>query len=130
MVRRRFLQLLSRTVNPLALRLAHTGRGPFAELSHVGRRTGTTYRTPLILARVDDGFVAELTYGDQVSWYRNLRANGRGEVLVGGVRYEVAGIDDYPSAAGLAAYPLPARTILKILRRRQFRLIRVERERP
>ena len=129
-MKRRFLQLLSRTVNPLALRAAHTGRGPFAELSHVGRRTGRTYRTPLILARVDDGFVADLTYGDGVSWYRNLRANGRGEVLVGGVRYEVTGIEDYPTAAGFAAFSLPARTILKILRRREFRLIRVERERP
>jgi hypothetical protein len=85
------------------------------------------YETPLILARVDDGFVAELTYGADVAWYRNLVATKRGELLVGGAEYQVAGIEVNPAAAGLAAFPPAARTILKLLRRNQFRLIRVHR---
>jgi hypothetical protein len=94
-------------------------------LRHFGRRSGPMYETPLILARVDDAFVAELTYGDEVAWYRNLVATKRGELLVGGAEYRVAGIEDYPAAAGLAAFPPAARTLLKLLRRNQFRLIRV-----
>lgn len=74
------------------------GRGPFSSLRHFGRRSGRMYETPLILARVDDGFVAE----------------------------QVAGIEDYPAATGLAAFPPAARAILKLLRRNQFRLIRVQ----
>ena len=124
-LKRRFLRLLSRTINPLALKAARAGRGPFSQLSHFGRRTGQRYETPLILAKVDDGFVAELTYGDDVAWYRNLKATGRGELLVRGVTHQISGVDNLPAADGLAAYPLPARTVLKLLGRRQFRLIRI-----
>ena len=58
-----------------------------------------TYETPLILARADDGFVAELTYGADVAWYRNLLANKTGELLVRGSKYRVTGIEPYPAAA-------------------------------
>jgi deazaflavin-dependent oxidoreductase (nitroreductase family) len=125
-LKQRFLHLLSRTLNPLALRAARSGHGPFSRLRHFGRRSGRMYETPLILARVDDGFVAELTYGADVAWYRNLVATKRGELLVRGGEYHVAGIEDYPAAAGLAAFPPAARAILKLLRRNQFRLIRVQ----
>jgi hypothetical protein len=124
-LKQRYLHLLSRTLNPLALRAARSRRGPFSRLRHFGRRTGRMYETPLILARVDDGFVAELTYGADVAWYRNLVATKRGELLVHGQDYLVTGIEDYPASAGLRAYPLPARTVLKLLRRNQFRLLRV-----
>ena len=59
--KRIFLRILTRTVNPLALAAARSGRGPFATLRHVGRRSGRTYETPLILARVTGGFVAAAT---------------------------------------------------------------------
>ena len=93
-----------------------------------GRRSGRTYETPLILARADDGFVAELTYGADVAWYRNLLANKTGELLVRGSPYRVTGIEPYPTEAGLAAYPVGARMILKLLRRKEFQLIRVDNE--
>ena len=81
--------------------------------------------TPLILARADDGFVAELTYGADVAWYRNLLANKTGELLVRGSKYRVTGIEPYPAAAS-RRYPAGERMILKLLRRREFQLIRVE----
>ena len=73
-VRRGFLRLLKNTINRLAVPIARSGYGPFALVRHVGRRTGLTYETPLVLARVADGFVAELTYGPNVDWYRNVTA--------------------------------------------------------
>ncbi|GAB7067305.1 nitroreductase family deazaflavin-dependent oxidoreductase [Mycobacterium hodleri] len=124
-VKRTYLRVLARTINPLALAAARSGRGPFALLRHTGRRSGRTYETPLILARVAGGFVAELTYGADVAWCRNLAANGRGEVLVGGALYRVTGLEPYSTAAGMDAYPQPQRTILKLLRRSEFRLITI-----
>ena len=125
-LKRLYFKVLGRTLNPLALKAARWGHGPFSLLRHVGRNSGRTYETPLILARADDGFVAELTYGADVAWYRNLLANKTGELLVRGSKYRVTGIEPYPAAAGLAAYPAEERMILKLLRRREFQLIRVE----
>jgi len=122
----RFLKLLNRTLNPITLRAAHRGRGPFSLVEHVGRTSGRTFEAPLILARVPEGFVAELTYGDRVNWYRNLIAAGGGRVLWRGEWFEVTGVEPYGTAAGLRAFGPPASWVLRVLRRREFRLLRVE----
>src|SRR4051812_50056213 len=75
-VQRRFLWMLKNSLNRLTIRIARSGRGPFSLVRHVGRRSGRTYETPVILARVPQGFVAELTYGAGVDWYRNIVAAG------------------------------------------------------
>jgi deazaflavin-dependent oxidoreductase (nitroreductase family) len=117
------LWLLSHTLNPIAIRAARAGRG-FDLVRHVGRKTGRVYETPLILARVDGGFVAELTYGTDVAWYRNVVAAGRCAVLVKGREYEIDCIEPYPSDAGRRAFGFPGRVILTLLRRREFRFLR------
>jgi hypothetical protein len=61
-LRRRFLWTLKNTLNRLTTRAARSGRGVFSLIRHVGRRSGRTYETPVILAEVPGGFVAELTY--------------------------------------------------------------------
>jgi hypothetical protein len=61
-----FLRLIKNTPNRATIRIARSGRGPFTLVRHIGRKTGTTYETPIIVARVPDGFVAELTYGPEV----------------------------------------------------------------
>jgi deazaflavin-dependent oxidoreductase (nitroreductase family) len=75
-VRRRFFWVLKKTLNRLTARMARGGYGPFSLIRHVGRKSGRTYETPVILAEVPQGFVAELTYGDTVDWYRNIVAAG------------------------------------------------------
>jgi deazaflavin-dependent oxidoreductase (nitroreductase family) len=75
-VRKRFLWLLKKTSNRLTAWMARAGHGPFSLIRHVGRKSGRTYETPVILAEVPEGFVAELTYGDDVDWYRNSVAAG------------------------------------------------------
>ncbi len=62
-VKRGFLWLVKHTVNRVSVPLARSGHGPFALVRHVGRRSGRTYVTPLVVARVPEGFVIELTYG-------------------------------------------------------------------
>jgi deazaflavin-dependent oxidoreductase (nitroreductase family) len=49
----------------------------FGILSHVGRKSGRVYRTPVNVFRVPDGFLIALTYGRESEWVRNvLAANG------------------------------------------------------
>jgi deazaflavin-dependent oxidoreductase (nitroreductase family) len=124
-VRDRFLWTLKHTLNRLTTRVARSRVGPFALVRHVGRRSGRTYETPLILARVPAGFVAELTYGPDVDWYKNITAAGRCSVLHHGREYEVDRIADVPAEQGLAAFPAPARVILRTLGRHEFRLLSV-----
>ena len=122
--KRVFFWVLGNTVNKVAMRLARSGRRPFSLLRHVGRRTGTPYETPLILAAVPTGFVAELTYGADVAWYHNVMAAGHCIVVVKGVEYEIDGIEPYPTDAGRRAYGAIPRLVLTVLRRREFRLLR------
>jgi deazaflavin-dependent oxidoreductase (nitroreductase family) len=49
----------------------------FGILTHRGRRTGRTYRTPLNVFRRDDVYVFFLTYGPDVQWVKNVMAAGR-----------------------------------------------------
>ena len=64
-----------RVVNPLTRRFAD--RLPlFGLVTHVGRRSGTPYHTPLNVFRRGDGYVFALTYGPDVDWVRNVVAAG------------------------------------------------------
>jgi len=85
---RRFAPLTTRLVNPIAL--AAAGRLPgFAILTHVGRRTGRRYRTPLMVFRRGDEFVIALGSGSGIQWVRNVVAAGRGELELRGRKIEV-----------------------------------------
>jgi deazaflavin-dependent oxidoreductase (nitroreductase family) len=124
-VRQRFLWLPDRTLNRATSRLARAGRGPFSLVRHVGRNSGRTYETPVILARVPEGFIAELTYGDRVNWYRNIVAAGGCVVLHRRREYRVTAIEPCRAEYGRSAFPAPARVILKAARPDEFRLLRV-----
>jgi deazaflavin-dependent oxidoreductase (nitroreductase family) len=123
---RRFLWLLDHTLNRVTGRVARSGRGPFSLVRHVGRRSGRTYETPVILARVPEGFVAELTYGDRVNWYRNVVAAGRCVVVRGADEYPITSIEPCSAERGRGAYPEPFRFVLKVMGRTEFRLLRVD----
>ena len=117
--------VLNHTLNPVARRLTKAGRGPFSLVRHVGRKTGRQYETPLLLAREGDAFVAELTYGPGVAWYRNVVAAGRCTVLDRGVEYRIDRIEPCPAADGLRAFGNPAALVLRALRRREFRRLHI-----
>lgn len=79
-----------RALNPLMLRLAGRSHWYAGYLEHVGRRSGRTYRTPVVALPVRDGFAVPLPYGTQVDWLRNLLAAGTGATMVKGLRYAVS----------------------------------------
>jgi deazaflavin-dependent oxidoreductase (nitroreductase family) len=124
MIRKAYLWLLKNTLNRVTVRAARRGGGPFSLIRHVGRRSGRTYETPVVLARVPEGFVAELTYGENVNWFRNIEAAGGCVVVFGGEDYRVEGIGPLDAATGRAAFPPVRRAILTAARRKDFRLLR------
>lgn len=66
-----------RVFNPLELR-----RGSRPVLGHVGRSSGTAYRTPLDAHPVDGGFVFILVYGSRSDWVRNVLAAGEARLTI------------------------------------------------
>ncbi|HEX3333965.1 MAG TPA: nitroreductase family deazaflavin-dependent oxidoreductase [Acidimicrobiales bacterium] len=45
-------------------------------VTHVGRRTRTVYRTPVLVFPTKDGFRIALTYGRDSDWVKNAQAHG------------------------------------------------------
>lgn len=64
-------QINKRVFNPSALR-----NGRWKVLTHVGRSSGRTYRTPLDAAEVDGTYVFILVYGSRSDWVQNVMASG------------------------------------------------------
>ncbi len=106
-------RLNKRVVNPVLRRLA--GHGWFVEVEHVGRRSGTTYRTPIMAFRNGSTVTIALTYGPQVDWLRNLRAAGGGRMHLGGRLLTLGTPVDLSEAEGLRRMPSPPRQMLPVL---------------
>jgi hypothetical protein len=130
-IKRAWLWTIKHTLNPLTLRMARQGIGPFSLVRHTGRKSGAVFETPLILARVADGFVAELTYGTGVNWYRNVEAaHGHCTVIWHGREHAIDGVAPCTTEAGLAAFGPPASVVLRLLQRHEFRLLHEATEDP
>lgn len=119
-LRRGALVMLKHTLNPLTLRLARASVGPFSIVQHVGRHSGRRYETPIIVSRLADGFMIELTYGPDVDWHKNVLAAGGGTLVWRGRTYAIDTITPVDAAAGRAAFPPPERLILRLLGRTHF----------
>lgn len=123
-LKRWWLDLIQRRLNPWTLELARAGRGPFSLVRHVGRKSGKTFETPVILGETPGGLVAELTYGTGVNWYRNIVAGG-GEVLHRRRWYRIDAVEPLAVDRGRRAFGRAPRVVLTLLRRHEFRLLRV-----
>lgn len=92
--------------NPIQLMWAPRLRH-YAVIEHVGRRSGKTYRTP-VMVFVEDGTVSVLlNYGAGSDWVRNVRAAGAAGVVHRGKRYRLTEPRIVSSAS--AELPLAAR---------------------
>ena len=70
-------------VNPVTRRFADRLPG-FALLTHVGRTSGTVYRTPINVFRHGREWVSALTYGRDAQRVKNVVAAGRCEMITRG----------------------------------------------
>ena len=102
----RFMRSVNRVfTNPLMRTFAWVVP-PLAVVHHVGRKSGRSYRTPVVAFRTPKGFVIPMTYGRDVDWARNLVKARRGEIEQMGRRFTLRN----PRIVGSkVAYPeLPA----------------------
>ena len=118
--------MLKNTLNRVTGWMARAGHGPFSLIRHVGRNSGRTYETPVILVQVPEGFIAELTYGENVDWYRNIVAAGGCVVVHRRAEYRVTQIEPCSAEYGRGAYAAPFRIILTAAGREEFRLLRTD----
>ena len=86
----------------------------FGILTHVGRKSGRVYRTPVNVFRTKEGFLIALTYGRESEWVKNVLAAGRCELETRGVRYERSAptIVHDPTRR---RFPIPVRIVLRLI---------------
>ena len=111
--------------NPLLRRFANASRGPFAVIRHVGRRSGKSYETTIMVWPMGDGFVIALTYGPKVDWYRNLLTAGHGTLLWHGREYAVGKPELIDGKTALPAFSSSARMMLRLSGVQQFVRVKV-----
>jgi deazaflavin-dependent oxidoreductase (nitroreductase family) len=92
------LRLFTRVMRPLALRSAGKEGSSTSVVCHVGRRSGRTYHTPVIVARHDDSFLIALPYGQRTDWLKNVLGKGSATIVTNGHTYEVDRPDVLPMA--------------------------------
>src|ERR1700722_17032727 len=62
----------------------------FGILTHVGRKSGKVYRTPVNVFRASNGFIIALTYSSQSEWVKNVLAAGGCELKTRGRKYQLS----------------------------------------
>ena len=62
--------------NPRQLQRAGQPGAWASVIHHVGRTSGSAYRTPVVALPTEDGFVFALPYGPAADWVRNVLAAG------------------------------------------------------
>jgi deazaflavin-dependent oxidoreductase (nitroreductase family) len=122
----RFNRLVTnRVVGPVAGRLPG-----FAIVSHVGRRSGRAYRTPVNLFRSqEDRYVIALTYGSDSQWVRNVLAAGEVDIETRGQRLHLVD-PEVVHDAQRSLVPEPVRHILRLANVTDFMLVRPARREP
>ncbi|MGI9529407.1 MAG: nitroreductase family deazaflavin-dependent oxidoreductase [Acidimicrobiia bacterium] len=58
-------------------------------LTHVGRKSGNTYQTPLDAHAVDGGYIFIANYGPDSDWVQNILSSGTASLRVDGENVEL-----------------------------------------
>lgn len=70
---------------------------PWAVVEHVGRRSGSTYSTPVLAWVSGDRLSIVLTYGRKTDWVRNVQDAGNFVLIRKSKRFKVVGPRVVPS---------------------------------
>jgi deazaflavin-dependent oxidoreductase (nitroreductase family) len=86
----------------------------FGILTHLGRRSGKVYRTPINVFRASNGFIIALTYSSQSEWVKNVLAAGGCELKTRGTKYQLFAphVVRDPTRR---RFPIPVRVVLRIV---------------
>jgi deazaflavin-dependent oxidoreductase (nitroreductase family) len=86
----------------------------FGILTHVGRRSGKVYRTPINVFRVSNGFIVALTYSSQSQWVKNVLAACGCELQTRGKKYHLSAPNVVRDPTR-RRFPTPVRVILRLV---------------
>jgi deazaflavin-dependent oxidoreductase (nitroreductase family) len=100
--------------NDTARKISGTEGSSWCLLTHVGRRSGNTYQTPLGAYPYGDGFLLPLAYGPHTDWYRNLMAAGVGTLAWKGRTYKMERPELISGPDVLHAWPMWERITLRL----------------
>ena len=100
-------------VNKVTLRLA--GHLAFADLEHVGRKSGTVRHTPVRALRSGNTVIAGLNFARQSDWYQNIQAAGTCRMRLGGEQLTLGAPTLVPAARGVTDLPWLFRFALRHL---------------
>jgi deazaflavin-dependent oxidoreductase (nitroreductase family) len=86
----------------------------FGILTHVGRKSGKVYRTPINVFRASNGFIIALTYSSRSEWVKNV-------LVAGGCQLKTRGREYRLSAPKVVRdptrrrFPIPVRLVLRLV---------------
>ena len=86
----------------------------FGILTHVGRKSGKVYRTPINVFRASNGFIIALTYSSQSEWVKNVLAAGGCELKTRGKKYQLSAPEVVRDPTR-SRFPIPVRVVLRIV---------------
>ncbi|MGB7608220.1 MAG: nitroreductase family deazaflavin-dependent oxidoreductase, partial [Candidatus Sulfotelmatobacter sp.] len=86
----------------------------FGILTHVGRKSGKVYRTPINVFRASNGFIIALTYSSQSEWVKNVLAAGGCELKTRGKKYQLSALQVVRDPTR-RRFPVPVRIVLRIV---------------
>ena len=91
----------------------------FGIITHVGRKSGKIYHTPVNIFRAPNGFAVALTYGRESEWVKNVQAANGCDLQTGGRRYHLSDptIVHDPTRK---QFPIPVRVVLGIVGANDF----------
>jgi deazaflavin-dependent oxidoreductase (nitroreductase family) len=86
----------------------------FGILTHVGRKSGKVYRTPVNVFRASNGFIIALTYSSQSEWVKNVLAEGGCELKTRGKKYQLSAPNIVRDLTR-RRFPIPVWLVLRIV---------------
>lgn len=113
-----------RVFNPRQMRSAGTPGAYASIVRHTGRRSGTSYETPVVAEPTDDGFAIALPYGTRSDWVRNVLAAGRATIVDEGSEHHVDRPRLVPMAEAEGLFPEKDRRSHRMFRVEQALLVR------
>jgi deazaflavin-dependent oxidoreductase (nitroreductase family) len=105
--RQRIRRFNHAVLNPIMLRVADWRHGTYpAIVNHLGRRSGTPYRTPVVAQPITGGFVIPLPYGRDTDWLRNVLATGHFRLERAGHISDIAALEIIAADEALPLVPV------------------------
>jgi len=93
-------------LNPVALWVAAHRKVYYGVLHHTGRRSGTSYTTPVVAKVTSRGIIIPLPYGEGSDWCRNVLAAGVCSLTMNGAEYALHSPEVVPASIAEPLLPL------------------------